>query len=320
MGLQGGLVGGLEELLEAAGQAVLAPLGVGQAAGAQLLGLFLVAVQDLAAEATGHLAGEEEGPDPALAAALGGRPEQVEAAGGEQVGDILDHQGAAQVRLVRAIALHGVPVGEAGEGRLDRAACQGGELLHEGLDDALDVLLAHEAHLHVHLGELGLAVGAQVLVPEAAADLDVALEATHLEQLLEELGALGQGEELTRMNPAGHQVVPGPLGCGLGEDGGLELDEPLLPEVIPDEVRGLAAEHHVPLELVAAQVQEAMGQAQILPHILVIQGEGQGRGGVEDAQLREPDFHIARGQVGVLALALGHHALDGQHELAAHGL
>ena len=34
-----------------------------------------------------------------------------------------------------------------------------------------------EAHLQVELGELGLAVGAQVLVAEAAHDLEVAVEA-----------------------------------------------------------------------------------------------------------------------------------------------
>ena len=66
-----------------------------------------------------------------------------------------------------------------------------GEFHQDAFIIALDVFLADEAHLHVHLGELGLPVGAQILVPEAAADLDVALEARDLEQLLVELRASG---------------------------------------------------------------------------------------------------------------------------------
>ena len=55
-----------------------------------------------------------------------------------------------------------------------------------------------ERHLDVDLGELGLAVGAQVLVAEAARDLVVALDAADHEQLLEELRRLRQRVELAR--------------------------------------------------------------------------------------------------------------------------
>ncbi len=47
----------------------------------------------------------------------------------------------------------------------------------ERLDDRHDVLALDEGHLQVELGELRLAVGAQVFVAEAAGDLEVALEA-----------------------------------------------------------------------------------------------------------------------------------------------
>src|ERR1035438_4566185 len=59
----------IEKLLEAARQPVLAPLGVGQAPGAHLLGLFLVGVERLSAEGPRGLAGEEQGPHAALAPA-----------------------------------------------------------------------------------------------------------------------------------------------------------------------------------------------------------------------------------------------------------
>src|SRR3712207_9041615 len=62
------------------------------------------------------------------------------------------------------------------------------------------------------LRELGLPVGAQVLVAEAAGDLVVALEAGHHQQLLEELRRLGQRVELARAEPARHEEVARPLG------------------------------------------------------------------------------------------------------------
>ena len=55
-----------------------------------------------------------------------------------------------------------------------------------------------EGHLDVDLGELGLAVGPQVLVAEAAGELVVALEAGDHQQLLEQLRRLRQGVEAAR--------------------------------------------------------------------------------------------------------------------------
>ena len=69
-----------------------------------------------------------------------------------------------------------------------------------------------EGHLDVDLGELGLAVGAQVLVAEAAGDLEVAVEARDHQDLLEELRRLRQRVELARVDAAGHEVVARPFG------------------------------------------------------------------------------------------------------------
>ncbi len=90
--------------------------------------------------------------------------------------------------------------------------------------------------------------------------------------------------------------------------------------MVPGEARHFAAEQHVALELFAAEIQEAVGEPQILAHALILQGEGQGRGGIEDAEARQADLDITGGHVGVLAFAFGHHAFGSQHELAAHGL
>ena len=57
---------------------------------------------------------------------------------------------------------------------------------------------ADERRLDVDLRELRLAVGAQILVAEAARDLEVAVEAGHHEQLLVDLRRLRQRVELAR--------------------------------------------------------------------------------------------------------------------------
>jgi len=57
----------------------------------------------------------------------------------------------------------------------------------QALVDLDHVFAGDETHLDVELGEVGLAVGPQVLVAETAGDLEVPLEAGHHQKLLEEL-------------------------------------------------------------------------------------------------------------------------------------
>ena len=75
------------------------------------------------------------------------------------------------------------------------------------LQEAHQVLLLGEAQLQVKLRELRLTVCPQILVPEAAGDLEITLEAGDHEELLELLRRLGQGVEVTPLQPAGHQVI-----------------------------------------------------------------------------------------------------------------
>ena len=60
-----------------------------------------------------------------------------------------------------------------------------------------------ERHLDVDLGELGLAIGAQVLVAEAAADLHVALAAGDLRICLKSCGDCGSAKKLPRCTREG---------------------------------------------------------------------------------------------------------------------
>ncbi len=93
------------------------------------------------------------------------------------------------------------------------------------LDEVHDPLLGDEAHLQVELGELRLAVAAQVLVAEAAGDLEVAVHAGDHQQLLELLRALRQGVDGAGLKPARDDEVARALGRGLEQDRRLDLDE-----------------------------------------------------------------------------------------------
>ena len=106
--------------------------------------------------------------------------EGLEAAVSEERGGVLDGQVNAQVRLVGAVGLQGVVVGDAPEGGPGGPAV--GPVLGEDwrehvLHDGEHVVLVGEAHLHVQLVELaGGAVAPGVLVPEAGGDLEILVD------------------------------------------------------------------------------------------------------------------------------------------------
>ena len=190
--------------------------------------------------------------------------------------------------------------GHAREGRHDVAV--DGLLEHAPehlLHPAVNVLGGDEARLDIHLRELGLAVGAQILIAEAARNLEIAFQARHHEQLLVLLGALGQRVELAGAHTAGHQIVAGTLGRGFGKDGGLELQKTLLVEVVAHGLGDAVAQHHVALHSRAAQVEEAVLEADILVGVAAVELERQHRRAVEHLHLVHLHLDFARGEVGV---------------------
>ena len=96
--------------------------------------------------------------------------------------------------------------------RCDAGGGEGGG--EEAFGDGEDGVLRGEGHLEVDLGELGLAVGAEVFVAEAAGDLEVAVEAGDHEDLLEDLRRLRQRVELAGVDAAGDEVVARAFGGG----------------------------------------------------------------------------------------------------------
>ena len=273
-----------------------------QALGPTLLGEVDPAVELLAGQlaAAGQAHGDH-GP-----AAVEDALEHTHAGVSEDGVEVDELHRVAQVGLVGAEAPHGLFIGHARE--------RHGQLLpehvvpqldHQLLADAVDVLLVDEGRLDVELGELGLAVGAQVLVTEAPGDLVVPLEPRDHQQLLEQLRRLGQRVEGPRLQARGHEEVAGPLGRGAGQDRRLDVEEAVALHHPTHDRGDLGAGADAGGELVAAQVDVAMRQ----PHALVgldavLDGERRGVGGAQHLHGRGEDLDLTGGEL-LVGLPLG---------------
>ena len=251
----------------------------------------------------------------------GGRRKELEAGTVHNGGHVHQLQPEAGVGLVHAVAAHGFVPGQAREGPGNLQAHDLAEhAFHQALGHGHDLFFIHKAHLHVHLGELRLAVGAQIFITKAAHDLKIALQTGHHEQLFENLRRLGQGVEFAGIQPAGHQKVPRPFGRGLGEHRGFHLRKAVLVQKPPHALGHPVAQTQVGLHARSAQIQIAPGQTQIFARIAtVLNGERRRFGGIEQLPFVDDHLDLTRNQVGVdHALWAGPHpALDGQHVFRA---
>ena len=256
-------------------------------------------------------------------AVLDGVLEHLERAVLCNVGNILDLKAEADVRLVRAVLVHGVLPGHARQRELNVNIEHFLEhALEEALVDCDHVILLNERHLKVDLGELRLTVGTQVLVAEAAGDLDVAVHAGQHEQLLVLLRRLRQGVELARMYTGRHEVVARALRGGLGEHRGLDLEEAVLIEVVAGYLRYAVAQHEVALHGRAAQVKVAVLQTDLVADFLgVVDLERSSLRLGQDADVLRDDLDLAGRHLLVDSsrIARDQLALDRYNELGAAG-
>lgn len=194
------------------------------------------------------------------------------------------------------------------------------DLLQHALEQRVDALAVDERRLDVHLGELHLAVGAQVLVAEAPGDLEVFLHAGDHQDLLELLRRLRERVELARVDARRHEVLARALGRALEQRGRLDLDEFLGVKIIAHGLRRLVPHQEVFLHLGPAQVEIAVGQAQVLVDLVatgVVERERRRVGDVEDLEPVGRNLDLAGGQRGVDGAVRAHHdlAADGDHRL-----
>ena len=215
---------------------------------------------------------------PHLAAQFHCLEEDLKVGGLCNVRDVFQFESETGVGFVRSKAVHGLVVGKPREGALqfnalDRFKDHGQQLLHE----RDDVVLLHKGQLKIDLGELGLAVRAEVLVAEALHDLVVTLEPGDHQDLFKKLRRLRQRVEHAGIDPARDQIVPRALGRALGQKGRLDIDEPMVVEEAPHGLGDGVAQHQHLLEAGPPKVQVAVFEPEALGHIgFVLDHERQG--------------------------------------------
>ena len=99
------------------------------------------------------------------------------------------------------------------------------EMTGKILENLQYILLVGKRHLTVYLCELRLTVSTQVLITEALGNLEIAVETTDHQQLLQGLRTLRQCIELSRVHTTGHYEVTGTLWSATYQDRCLHLDE-----------------------------------------------------------------------------------------------
>src|SRR3989344_1552364 len=188
----------------------------------------------------------------------------------ELIGNVHQLERDAQVRLVRAIATHGLferHVREFANLQIQHFLEQ---LADHPFGDTDDVRLVEEAGLDIDLGEFGLTISSQVFVAETLGDLIVAIEAGHHEQLLEQLRRLRQGKEIAGMGATRHQIVTRTLRRRTAKDRRFDMEEAVLVEVATDAGGDARAQLQLLGHLRATQVDEAVAQASFFTDIAVL--------------------------------------------------
>ena len=159
-----------------------------------------------------------------------------------------------------------------------------------------------EAHLEVELGELRLAVAAQVLVAVAARDLEVAVEPGDHQQLLELLRALRKRVDAARLETRRDDEVAGAFRRALDQRRRLDLDEAMRVVDLADRLDHPAAQQESPLHRLAPDVEVAVLEADALVDLGVgfVDVERRGLRLGQDLDGVRAELDLARGELRVL--------------------
>ena len=206
------------------------------------------------------------------AARLDGAGEEFKLGTRDDVRELSHLQAVPHVRLVAAVLAHGFRVGHPPErpgeihvgALLERGA-------HEILAEVQNSVHVGERHLDVELGKLGLAIGPQVLVPEAPRHLIVPIRTRHHEHLLEQLRRLRQREARAGLEPRRDEVIASSLGGRPRQDRRLNLQEIVcILQHLTKRADGLGPEAQVADHLRSAKVQDAVLESNLLAQLVVV--------------------------------------------------
>ncbi len=188
---------------------------------------------------------------------------------------------------------------------------------------AIDLFAVDEGHFHVELRKLGLPVGTEVFVAEAAGDLVILVETGDHRKLLQYLRRLRQGEEFARVDARRHDKIACALRRRFQQYRRFDLDKPAPVEVLADLRHGFRTHPDVVLKLGPAQIEISVFQTRRFVRQVLRPGnlklERRNFGVVQDEEFADLDLDVAGRKLFVMSsLGTAHNlALYGDHELAA---
>ena len=221
---------------------------------------------------------------------------------------ILQFHTETVVGLVTAVNIHGFLPGNALERQRNFNALDiHHHLVQHLFHDLQELVFIQEGTFDVHLGEVGLSVRTQVFVTEASGDLVVAFKAGDHQQLLVQLGRLGQSVEGSGMNSGGNQEVSGAFRSGTAQNRGFDIQEAVLIQEFADGTGNGCAHHQAVLHDWTAQVQIAVFHTGVFQSVSFIRNDqGSDLGGVDHVKVFHNDFNVTGRQSGVLVLSFCH--------------
>ena len=175
-----------------------------------------------------------------------------------------------QVRLVAAIFANGILVKHVRKWRDGFDSCYRAGAHHHGFDHIKNIFLAWKGHFHVQLRELGLAVGAQILIAKTLHDLKVAVQAADHQDLLKNLRRLRQGVKLAVMHAAGNQIIASAFRRGARQHGRFDFEKAQLVHGPANFQKYFVAQRQIAIWPRPAQIEVAVAQPRLLSGIDVV--------------------------------------------------
>jgi aspartyl/asparaginyl-tRNA synthetase len=138
-------------------------------------------------------------------------------------------------------------------------------------------------------------------VSETTYNLEITLHPGYHQDLLENLRGLGQGKKLTRVNPAGNQIIPGPFRRTLGQHRCLDLKETMPVKKITHRFGHPVAEDQSRQHFRPSQIQIPVFEPNSFINIQFVRTQVKGSRfcRVQHLQLVRIDLNFSRGQVGI---------------------
>ena len=170
-----------------------------------------------------------------------------------------------------------------------------------------NVFLFDERHFAVYLRKFGLTVGTQIFVAETFHNLEIAVESADHQQLFQCLRTLRQSVELPLIHAARHHKIARAFGRGVDQNGRFYLQKSLFVEIAAHLESHFVAQFEIFAHARTPQVEVTIFHAQVVAAVgFVFDGERRRGSLVQHVQFGNDDFDIARGHIGIFAVALGH--------------